>query len=110
MSLAANASAKPHRFYGVVSQTPLSSPEIAKMAKARIGTLRALMHWAAIDPSAAPDDYQWGAFDTLVADAAVNRVEVLPVRLRHPYLGGAGPRSPELRRLRRLCADATSRR
>ena len=31
-----------------------------------------------VDPGPDPADYQWGSFDALVADAARNRIEVLP--------------------------------
>jgi hypothetical protein len=74
----AQASAKPHSFYGVSSQTPLSANEIAKMGKGGIGTLRIVIDWNSVDPTSAPGDYQWGSVDALVTAAAANRVEVLP--------------------------------
>jgi hypothetical protein len=71
------ASAKPDPFYGVSSQTPLTSHEVAKMKKAGIGTLRAILLWSGANPSR-HGDYAWFGFDTTVADAARDGIEVLP--------------------------------
>ncbi len=82
-TLVATASAKPKPFYGVVSQTFLSANEVQKMGDAGIGTLRTVVDWGSVDPTAAPD-YQWGGFDGLVAAAAANRMRVLPTLFGTP--------------------------
>jgi hypothetical protein len=77
---AAPAAAKkvPRSFYGVVPQTQLGEADYPKMAEGRVGTLRTAFVWAIIDPSASPADYDWSAYDTLVANAAAAGVQVLP--------------------------------
>ena len=47
------------------------------MGEGGVGTLRAIMNWAAIDPTGA-DDYNWQAFDDTVAESAKNGMTVLP--------------------------------
>jgi hypothetical protein len=78
VAFASQASAKPDPFYGVVSQTSLRSGDFAKMEKGGIGTLRSIMQWSSIDPTAAADDYSWSGFDAVVADAARHDLRVLP--------------------------------
>jgi hypothetical protein len=72
------ASARPDPFYGVVSQTSLRSGDFAKMEKGGLGTLRSIMQWSAIDPTAAAGDYSWTGFDAVVANAARHDLRVLP--------------------------------
>jgi hypothetical protein len=47
------------------------------MGEAKVGTLREIMLWGAIDATDA-DDNNWSGFDPLVRDAAENGVQVLP--------------------------------
>lgn len=77
LTAASAQAATPASFYGVSSQTALEPPEYAMMGEGGVGTLRAIMNWAAIDPSAA-DDYNWADFDATVAESARNGIEVLP--------------------------------
>ncbi len=71
------AEAKPHPFYGVSSQTPLGQSDYQKIAKAKIGTLRAILQWSGVNPTQG-GAYAWGGFDTVVAEAASQRIRVLP--------------------------------
>jgi hypothetical protein len=77
LAVPAAAGAKPSPFYGVSSQTPLGAKDFKKMAKARIGTLRSTLSWSGANPTR-NGDYQWFGFDTVVADAARERIGVLP--------------------------------
>ena len=88
--LAVQASAKPHPFYGVVSQTHLSPKEVKKMGSARIGTLRTVVDWASINPTRG-SDYQWSGIDGLVGEAAANRMRVLPFLFGTPDWVARGP-------------------
>jgi hypothetical protein len=72
------ASAAPRPFFGVVPQAPLEAEDYERMGEGRVGTLRVLLTWLATDPTAAPDDYGWDGFDPIVADAARQRIEILP--------------------------------
>jgi hypothetical protein len=74
-ALAAKA---PRTFYGVVPQTDLSTADIERMGQAKVGTLRTIMLWGAIDPSEAPNDNHWAGFDAIVREAATNGIEVFP--------------------------------
>ena len=78
MGLAANTHAAPRTFYGVVPQTPLVGGDFKRMGEGGVGTLRSMLSWASVDPTKAPDDYNWSVFDTIVGEAARNGVTVLP--------------------------------
>jgi hypothetical protein len=79
MLLASTAHAKvPRSFFGVVPQSPLTTEDLSRMGEARVGTLRILIQWSTIDPTAAGDDYNWSGIDAIFAGAAVNGVRVLP--------------------------------
>jgi polysaccharide biosynthesis protein PslG len=77
LALPATAAAKPHPFYGVSSQTALGPGDYKKMSKAHIGTLRAVLLWSGVNPTQ-NGAYAWSGFDTVVADAARQRIRVLP--------------------------------
>jgi polysaccharide biosynthesis protein PslG len=79
-SVAANASAAtaPATFYGVVPQTGLDGTDFERMGKGKVGTLRIVITWAAIDTTSAADDSDWSTIDPLVFEAAENGVEILP--------------------------------
>jgi hypothetical protein len=70
--------AVPRSFYGVVPQTPVDATDFARMGQGRVGTVRVLLAWNSVDPTAAPNDYDWSAVDSIFANAASNNVEVLP--------------------------------
>ena len=72
------SAAAPRSFYGVSSQTPVTTTDLDRMGQGKVGTLRITLGWSGIDPSAAPDDYDWGGTDAIVADAARNGISVLP--------------------------------
>lgn len=80
LGLAAGASAAkaPADFYGVVPQSNLGTADFERMGTGKVGTVRLLLLWSAIDASAAPGDNNWAVFDPLVLDAARNGIEVLP--------------------------------
>ncbi|MGH2987529.1 MAG: hypothetical protein ACRDLO_12695, partial [Solirubrobacterales bacterium] len=73
---ASPAAAEPRSFWGVSSQTGLGAADLARMGEARVGTLRALLHWATVEP--APGARDWSAIDAIVAEAAANEISVLP--------------------------------
>jgi Glycosyl hydrolase catalytic core len=74
----------PRSFYGVSSQTPLTTTDFDRMGQGNVGTVRITLSWAGIDPSAAPGDYNWGSTDAIVADAARNGISVLPFLFATP--------------------------
>ncbi|MQA76176.1 MAG: hypothetical protein GEU88_17890 [Solirubrobacterales bacterium] len=77
--LAASADARtPRSFFGVVPQTQLAEQDFEMMGDAKVGTLRFELRWAGIDPTSAPDDYDWSGPDFIIAQAARNRVGTLP--------------------------------
>ncbi len=113
-------------FFGVVSQTPLTGEEVARMSEGRIGTLRFLVNWPSVDPTADPDDYDWSAIDAIVEGAAGSRIDLLPFIFGSPTwvaqdlddhgcdpdvdCGLYAPRGPEaLEAWRTFIADVTAR-
>ena len=101
----------PESFFGVMPQAPLTTADIDRMGQGKVGTLRFEIYWAAVDPTAAPDDYNWAAPDAIVADTVRERDLAAPVRLQHPALGGRGPRRLQLQggQLRPLRAEGGRR-
>ena len=54
------------------------------MESGGIGTLRAFFAWSSLDPTAAPDDYDWTVPDAMVAGAAARGIEVFPYLFASP--------------------------
>ncbi len=71
-------SAAPRSFFGVVSESPLSTGDLDRMGEGRVGALRMLFDWATIEPTPAGDDRDWSAIDPVVADAIRNGIEPVP--------------------------------
>jgi hypothetical protein len=76
--LAASAEARkaPRSFFGVVPQAPIGTADLNRMGQGKVGTLRFEIFWAGANP--APGDFEFGAVDQIVADAARNNVDLLP--------------------------------
>jgi hypothetical protein len=66
----------PRDFWGVVPILDLSEEEIVRMGAGKVGVVRQLTLWQTIEP--APDQYNWGYMDLLVAAAASQGIEILP--------------------------------
>jgi hypothetical protein len=77
-AIAPTAEAAPRSFYGISSQTHLEPGEFKRMGEGKVGTLRSTLSWAAADPTAQSGDLSWFGFDAIVADAARNKIAVLP--------------------------------
>ncbi|MGH2952120.1 MAG: hypothetical protein ACRDKX_08755 [Solirubrobacterales bacterium] len=76
LAAAPSASAVPRTFYGVVPQTQLLDADYARMGQGKVGILRIIMNWSAVEQ--APDAYTWAGYDAIVAGAARNGITVLP--------------------------------
>ncbi len=71
------ADAAPREFFGVMPQDGLSESDFPRMGKAKVGTLRFMIHWASIDPGPGAD-YNFGELDETVAHLARNGIRPLP--------------------------------
>jgi hypothetical protein len=74
----AGAASAPRSFFGVVPQRSLDAPTLKRMGDANVGTLRIIITWAGVDPSAAAGDNDWSGIDPVVLEAARNGIDVLP--------------------------------
>lgn len=74
----ATAQAVPRGFFGIVPQTPLSQEDLARMSAGGVETVRVPVSWAAHQRSPR-SGFDWTGLDATVADAARQRIEVLPV-------------------------------
>lgn len=72
-----SAGAAPREFFGVAPQTSLGDQDLERMRAGRIGSLRMLVPWVAVQPTPR-SGYQWGGFDQVVAAAARRRIRILP--------------------------------
>lgn len=78
LAVAAPAGAKaPRSFYGLQSWFTPSATDFARMGKAHTGTFRFNLTWAFVEPKRG--QRLWGQYDALVANAARNRMALLPV-------------------------------
>jgi Beta-galactosidase len=83
-SVPAGAQALPRGFFGIVPQTALDKRDTSRMRAGGVETVRVLMSWEAIEPTAR-SGYQWSGFDDLVALAAEERLELLPFLISTPH-------------------------
>jgi hypothetical protein len=72
------AQAAPRGFFGIVPQTAIGPKDLGRMRAGGIESIRMPLSWAGTQPTPR-SGYNWQGFDGLVAAAAKNRIEVLPV-------------------------------
>ncbi len=101
-ALAAPSSAvarAPTDFFGVVSQTALTSSDLQRMHTARVGSLRITMLWSNIQGySHGSYTYNWGPTDALVTAAAQAGVPLHPVLIGTPtFAAGCEARDCQIR-------------
>lgn len=75
---ASSANAAPRDFFGVMSQTALTAEDYGLMGDAKVGTHRFEIPWGAIDPTAAPNDYNFASVDAVMSELATEGIEPLP--------------------------------
>jgi hypothetical protein len=68
----------PSSFFGVAPQAQLAADDLSRMGQGQIGTLRTIINWATVDPTAVTDDNNWATIDPIVAEAARNGIQVVP--------------------------------
>ena len=78
MSSGAQAAKAPADFFGVSPQTAIFGTDIDRMATAKVGVMRIIINWAAVDQTAADGDNNWSSVDGLMLDAARNGIELQP--------------------------------
>jgi hypothetical protein len=78
------AQALPRGFFGIAPQTTLDQRDTARMRAGGVETIRAMLSWKVIQPSA-QGGYDWSSFDRTVALAAEQRLEVLPFLIQTPH-------------------------
>jgi GH35 family endo-1,4-beta-xylanase len=66
----------PRSFYGVIGSTDPTSTEIARMGAGRVGTLRIVLVWGAVQRSAGAP-YDWSHYDAIVDAATQQGIRVL---------------------------------
>ena len=74
----------PRSFYGVATQTPLQVEDFERMGQGRVGALRILLAWSAVDPTSAGDDLDFSSVDPIVLAAAEQGIQVMPVLFGTP--------------------------
>ena len=75
---AAHAAKAPADFYGVVPQTTIFGSDLDRMGQAKVGVMRIIMNWGAIDQTAADNDNDWTGIDAIMLGAAPNGIEIQP--------------------------------
>lgn len=85
------AQAAPRGFFGIVPQTPLTTKDLARMQGGGVETVRLSLSWGSVQRSPR-SGFDWSGFDAAVADAAQNRIGVLPVLGTPPRWATGGDR------------------
>ena len=70
--------AAPTSFYGVAPQETLTAEDYARMGQGKVGTLRIAIFWFEVDAYAPAGGYDFASTDTVVRNAALNGINVLP--------------------------------
>jgi hypothetical protein len=84
----------PPGFFGIVPQTPLGREDVSRMRAGGVETIRVPVSWGATQPKP-NSEYDWTGLDASVADAARERLEVLPFLYATPrWLSGNWRRLP----------------
>jgi hypothetical protein len=90
----ASAQAVPRGFFGIVPQTAIGARDLARMRAGGVETLRLPLSWAGTQHSRR-SDYNWSGFDSIVAAAAEDGIEILPVLSDPPgWATGSSRRMP----------------
>jgi hypothetical protein len=71
--------AVPRSFFGVVPQTLLTDEDLDRMQQGKVGTIRFVIPWGALDPTAKEDDLDFSSIDPLILEAAQRGIRVLPM-------------------------------
>ncbi len=74
----ASAQALPRGFFGIAPQTPLGAADYSRMRAGGVETVRLSLPWAGVQRSPR-SGYDWSGFDAAVAEAARQRIRILPV-------------------------------
>jgi hypothetical protein len=82
-AFAANASALPARFFGVVPQSQLSAEDFKVLKEGKVQTMRVPLVWSAVQPKKG-GAYNWSTSDPTVELAAKNGIELLPFLIGTP--------------------------
>jgi hypothetical protein len=90
--VATPAGATPREFFGTVNSVTLTPSDFASLGRARIGTLRTLLVWREVEPT--PGRRNWAAFDSVVENAALNGVRVMPTLFGSPRFAAPRIRFP----------------
>lgn len=80
----ASADALPRGFFGIAPQTGLTSKDTARMQAGGVETVRIPVAWSDVERSPR-NGYDWRGLDGVVALAAAERLEVLPILYSTPH-------------------------
>ncbi len=71
--------AAPRAFFGVVPQTLIADADLDRMAQGKVGTIRFVIPWGALDATPKKDDLDFSSIDPLILGAAQRGIGVLPM-------------------------------
>ena len=71
--------AAPESLFGVVPQTLINDDDLDRMAQGKVGTIRFVIPWSALDATPKQDDLDFSSIDPLVLGAAQRGIHVLPM-------------------------------
>jgi Glycosyl hydrolase catalytic core len=78
VSSGAQAAKAPADFFGVVPQTTIFGSDVARMSTAKVGVMRIILNWAAVDKTASDNDNDWTGTDAIMLEAAKNGIQLQP--------------------------------
>lgn len=95
---ASPALAAPAGFFGLVPSTTPSASDVKRMGQGKVGTVRILANWAAIEPT--DDTFKFTALDSYIGNLAASGIQP------YPYVYGSAPFvNPNVSRLPQSAKD-----
>jgi hypothetical protein len=78
LSTGAQAAKAPADFYGIVPQTNIFGTDVDRMGAAKVGVMRIILNWSAVDKTAADGDNDWTGTDAIMLESAKNGIALQP--------------------------------
>lgn len=91
LAFAGSAAARkaPKEFVGLVPQNSVSTADLDRMARGKVGMVRFPLKWEAVEPT--DDQFNFAAFDRLIGDLAARGIRPFPTVSGVPGYAGSDP-------------------
>jgi polysaccharide biosynthesis protein PslG len=96
LAVCSTAGAVPRQFFGIVQSSAVENSDYQKMGQAKVGTVRFVMSWPAIQPTSG-SGYNWKNVDVQVGNLANQGIQAFPTIYGSPSWVASKPKQPPLK-------------